>query len=87
MTLEPYEVSTPDPRSPLERALHRLTLCQYAVQETHYELDSPEDPEHKADLLLATEALTIEVVDLLHTVRRMAWGKDHEEEEEEYEDE
>lgn len=82
MELNPYSAPQPDTRSPLQRALERLTLCQYAVQETHYELDSPTDPEHKADLLLATEALTIEVVDLLHTVRKMAWGPSYDQEEE-----
>jgi hypothetical protein len=87
MQLDPYQVPTPDTRDPLQRALERLELCQYAVQETHYELETPYDPEHKADILLATESLAIEVIDLLDTVRRMVWGRDHEHSpEEDYED-
>lgn len=38
------------------------------------------DPEHKADLLLATENLTYEVLDLLRTVKTYAWGPEDEQE-------
>lgn len=65
------------------KALRRLELCNYAVQEIHAEVDHPEDPEHRADLLIATENLAFEVLDLLHTVRLYAWGPEQEEEEEE----
>jgi hypothetical protein len=66
----------------LDVALRRLELCTYAVQELHLELDAPEDSEHKADLLLATENLAYEVLDLLNTAKLYAWGP----EQEEYED-
>lgn len=77
MQLDPYQIPQPDTRQPLQRALDRLELCQYAIQETHYELETPQDPEHKADILLATESLAVEVIDLLDTVRRMVWGSAH----------
>jgi hypothetical protein len=64
-----------DPLStPIDVALRRLELCAYAVQEVHTEVQEPTDPEHKADLLLATENLTYEVLDLLKTVKYYAWG-------------
>jgi hypothetical protein len=64
-----------DPLStPVDVALRRLQLCAYAVQEIHTEVEQPSDPEHKADLLLATENLTYEVLDLLKTVKYYAWG-------------
>ena len=43
-------------------------------------MEQPFDPEHKADLLLATENLTYEVLDLLKTVKYYAWGPESEEE-------
>lgn len=64
-----------DPLStPIDVALRRLELCAYAVQEIHIEVEQPTDPERKADLLLATENLTYEVLDLLRTVKTYAWG-------------
>jgi hypothetical protein len=73
--------------TPIDVALRRLELCAYAVQEVHTEVQEPTDPEHKADLLLATENLTYEVLDLLRTVKYYAWGPDHEKELELREDE
>lgn len=58
----------------IDVALRRLQLCAYAVQEVHMEVEEPLDPDHKADLLLATENLTYEVLDLLKTVKYYAWG-------------
>jgi hypothetical protein len=68
--------------TPIDIALRRLELCAYAVQEVHTEVEAPTDPEHKADLLLATENLTYEVLDLLKTVKYYAWGPEPELEEE-----
>lgn len=62
------------PNSSLEVALRRLELCAYAVQEIHLEIDQPQDPEAKADLILATEKLVAETVDLYQTVRLYVWG-------------
>lgn len=42
------------------------------------EIDQPVDPDQKADLLLATENLAFEVVDLLRTVKVYAWGAEQE---------
>jgi len=70
-----------DPLStPVDVALRRLELCAYAIQEIHTEVEAPTDPDHKADLLLATENLTYEVLDLLRTVKLYAWGPESEEE-------
>lgn len=72
-----------DPLStPVDVALRRLQLCAYAVQEIHTEVEEPVDPDHKADLLLATENLTYEVLDLLRTVKFYAWGPEAEEKQE-----
>jgi hypothetical protein len=66
-------------RDPLRRALERIELCTYAIQEAHYEVEEPTDPEKKADLLLAVEALAYEAIDLLSTAKLYAWGPDQEE--------
>lgn len=67
--------SRTDSRSPFEQLIERLELCKYAVQEAHYELEPPTDSEQKADLLIAVENLTSEVVDLLHTTKFIVWGE------------
>jgi len=69
------------PTTSLEVALRRLELCAYAVQEIHLEIDQPEDPEAKADLILATEKLVAETVDLYQTVRLYVWGPEPEDDE------
>ena len=68
------------PSQDLKTALRRLELTSYAVQEVHIELNKPQDPEDKADLLIATEALASEVIDLLETVRAYVWGVEQDEE-------
>jgi hypothetical protein len=73
----------PQANSPLATALRRLELCSYAVQEIHIELDQPQDPDQKADLILATEKLVSEVFDLYQTVRLYVWGEEEEVEEKE----
>jgi hypothetical protein len=73
-------------KTALATALRRLDLCAYAVQEIHLEIDQPQDSEQKADLLIATEKLVGEVIDLYQTVRVYAWGEDHVKEEDSYED-
>ena len=77
-------MASTDTRDPLRRALERIELCTYAIKEAHYEIEQPTDPEQKADLLLAVEALTLEAVDLLQTTKLFVWG--YEQDEEEYED-
>lgn len=69
------------PSSDLDVTLRRLELCAYAVQEIHSEMLAPQDPEAKADLILATEKLFIETVELYHTVRLFVWGPETHEEE------
>jgi hypothetical protein len=69
------------PQTSLQVALRRLELCAYAVQEIHLEIDQPQDPEAKADLILATEKLVAETVDLYQTVRHYVWGPEEDPEE------
>ena len=38
------------------------------------ELSKPQDPDAKADLIIATEKLVGEVIDLYATVRGYVWG-------------
>ena len=64
----------------LDIALRRLELCNYAIQEIHAEIENPHDPEERADLLLAAEALAMEVLDLVQTTRNYAWGEEPSEE-------
>jgi hypothetical protein len=78
--MEPYNILTPDTRDPLRRALERIELCTYAIQEAHYEVEPPEDPERKADLLLAVESLAFEAMDLLQTTKLFVWGLPEDEE-------
>ncbi len=73
----------PQANSPLATALRLLENSSYAVQEIHMELDQPQDPEQKADLILATEKLVAETFDLYQTVRLYVWGEEEEAEEKE----
>jgi hypothetical protein len=84
--MEPYRILTPDARDPLQRALERIELCTYAIQEAHYEVEPPEDPEHKADLLIAVENLAFEAIDLLQTTKLFVWGSSEDDEKEEGDD-
>jgi hypothetical protein len=63
----------------LEHALTMLTLCSETIQKIHIELEQPDDPERKADLLLTVEDLTGEVLGLLQTTKRYVWGDTQEE--------
>lgn len=63
------------PNISINTALRRLELCAYAVQEIHTELEEPFDPDAKADLIIATEKLVGETIDLYATVRRYVWGE------------
>jgi hypothetical protein len=62
----------------LATTLRRLELCTYAVQEIHTQLEQPTNPESKADLILQTEKLVSETVDLYQTVRLYVWGEEQE---------
>ena len=62
----------------LSTTLRRLELCSYAVSEIHLQLQRPDNPEEKADLILQTESLVAETLDLYQTVRRYVWGDNEE---------
>lgn len=70
------------PIETLATTLRRLELCTYAVQEIHTQLEQPTNPEAKADLILQTEKLVAETVDLYQTVRFYVWGPEEEDEKE-----
>jgi len=84
----PPEFTPGAAKSPLRKAVQRLELCKYAIEEAHMELEQPLDPEEKADLLLVTEDLMAEAFELMHTAKRYAWGEGHQDndfpEEEDY---
>ena len=68
------------PSNLLPVTLRRLELCTYAIQEIHMELEEPQTPDSKADLILATEKLVAETVDLYQTVRHYVWGPEDDQE-------
>jgi hypothetical protein len=72
--MEPEEFTIPTSSDPLERLLERLQLCTEVIQEVHYLLEEPKEPDDKADLLIAVEALTFETIDLLQTTKHYVWG-------------
>lgn len=74
--MEPEEFTIPISSDPLERLLQRLQLCTEVIQEVHYLLEEPKEPDDKADLLIAVEALTFETIDLLQTTKTYVWGEE-----------
>jgi hypothetical protein len=74
--MEARDIPSPDTRDSLSRALNRLELCTFAIQEIHEELDEPQTPDSKADLLLAVEALVFDALHLLQTTKKFVWGDD-----------
>jgi hypothetical protein len=79
--MEPEEFTIPTSSDPLERLLERLQLCTEVIQEVHYLLEQPTEPDDKADLLIAVEALTFETIDLLQTTKTYVWGEESNEDE------
>ena len=71
------------PADILATTLRRLELCTYAVQEIHLQLERPQSADEKADLILATEKMVSETVDLYQTVRDYVWGPESDDSEEE----
>jgi hypothetical protein len=71
------------PADILATTLRRLELCTYAVQEIHLQLEHPQSADEKADLILATEKMVTETVDLYQTVRNYVWGPESDDSEEE----
>jgi hypothetical protein len=78
--MEPEDFTIPTSSDPLVRLLERLQLCTEVIQEVHYLLENPQDPDEKADLLIAVEALTFETIDLLQTTKAYVWGDNPDEE-------
>lgn len=55
------------------QAVQRLEACSFTVSTVHEHLIDPEDSELRADLLLATEQLLAEVMDLVVDLRMITW--------------
>lgn len=72
--MHPEDLKATGPQAPLFRAIQRINLCRYTIEETHLQLDPPTDPDAKADLLLAVEGLALEALDLLQTTKAYVWG-------------
>jgi hypothetical protein len=80
--MDSEEFTIPTSSDPFLRLLERIKLCTEVVQEIHYVLEPSEDAEAKADLLLAVEGLTFEVLDLMQTTKHYVWGDPLDDEEE-----
>lgn len=57
----------------VQQAVQRLDACSFTVSTVHEHLIDPEDTELRADLLLATEQLLAEVMDLVVDLRMITW--------------
>jgi hypothetical protein len=69
-----------DRNQQLEAVLEQINLCSVFIQEIHTNLEQPETPDEKADLLIAVESLTKDVYKLLHTTKGLVWGEEPTEE-------
>jgi len=69
-----------DRQQQLEIILNRINLCSDVVQDIHTNLEEPQTPDEKADLLIAVENLTKDVYKLLHTTKSLVWGEEPTEE-------
>jgi hypothetical protein len=57
----------------VDLAVQRLEACSFTVATVHEQLVDPEDSERRADLLLASERLMAEVLDLVVDLRTITW--------------
>lgn len=60
-------------RQLVHTAVSRLEACTFTVSTVHETLIDPEDVERRADLLLASERLMAEVLDLVMDLRMITW--------------
>ena len=67
MNMQEYE------KQMVHTAVQRLDACTFTVSKIHSQLIDPEDPERRADLLLASERLMAEVLDLVSDLRMITW--------------
>jgi len=67
MNMKEYE------KQMVQTAVQRLDACTFTVSTVHEQLVDPEDTERRADLLLASERLMAEVLDLVMDLRVIAW--------------
>ena len=69
-----------DQKELLEALIERVNLCSEVVQNVHKQLEEPETPDEKADLLIAVEYLAKDVFALLLTTKDLVWGEEPTEE-------
>lgn len=67
MNMKEYE------KQMVQTAVQRLDACTFTVAAVHEQLIDPEDSERRADLLIASERLMAEVLDLVMDLRMIAW--------------
>ncbi len=57
-----------------DRAVERLTLCSLVLEEVREQLVLDPDPDRRAELLLTTEDLAANVIELTDRVRDFVWN-------------
>lgn len=56
------------------RTMNRLNACLFTTRCTNSEIIDPKDPELRADLLVASDTLLLEVMRLNDKIREMVWS-------------
>lgn len=62
-----------DVSDPLERALRRLEAVAYTLNVARTEIYDPQEPDTRADLMIATYNVVNEALALLHEVNDIVW--------------
>ena len=57
------------------RSLNRMSACLFTAKVLIAELEDPQDPQLRADLLIASEDLLQEVARLSQIINRIAWNE------------
>ncbi len=69
-----------DRQQHLEAIINRINLCIDVIQDIHTNLEQPETPDEKADLLIAVENLARDIYLLRKTTQSLVWGEEPTEE-------
>lgn len=62
-----------DSTDPLDVALRRLEAVAYTLNVARTEIYDPQEPETRADLMIATYNVVNEAIALLHEVNEIVW--------------